>query len=81
MNHYTISFFLSSSLYSGIETARHLVRSDFFAKIYTNFEIRRRVPRVKKSGEIQKEHMHPSLSLSTCRSADGMFTLMFANTV
>ena len=57
-----------------IETARHLVRSDFFAKIYTNFEIRRRVPRVKKTDEIQKEHT--SLSLSTCRSADGMFTLM-----
>ena len=61
---------------------RHLVRSDFFAKIYTNFEIHRRVPRVKISGEIQKEHTHhdlslpPSLSLSTCRSADGMFTLM-----
>ena len=67
-------------LYSRIETAWHLVRSDFFAKIYTNFEIRRRVPRVKKSDEIQKEHTHLSLalslSLSTCRSADGMFTLM-----
>ena len=50
-------------LYSKIETARHLVRSDFFAKIYTNFEIRRRVPRVKKSDEIQKEH-NTSLSLS-----------------
>ena len=28
-------------LYSRIETARHLVRPDFFAKIYTNFKIRR----------------------------------------
>ena len=55
-------------LYSRIETPRHLVRSDFFAKIYTNFEICRRVPRVKKNDEIQKEHTH--LSLST-----------FANTV
>ena len=48
MNHYTISFFLQKTktadfefqliLYSRIETARHLVRSDFFAKVYTNFE-------------------------------------------
>ena len=66
-------------LYSRIETARHLVRSDFFAKIYTNFEIRRRVPGVKettKTDEIQNEHTHTSLSLSTRRSADGMFTLI-----
>ena len=52
-------------LYSRIETARHLVRSDFFAKIFTNFEIRRRVPRVKKrNDEIQKEHTHTHISLS-----------------
>ena len=85
MNQYTISFFLQKTktadfefqliLCSRIETARHLVRLDFL-----QFEIRRRVPRVKKTGEIQKEHTHLSLSLSlslsTCRSADGMFTLM-----
>ena len=71
----------------------------FFAKIYTNFEIRRRVPRVKKQQKLTKfnKNTHTylslslSLSLSTCRSADGMFTLMclhqslslstFANTV
>ena len=46
-------------LYSRIETARHLVRSDFLQR-----SICRRVPRVKKSGKIQKEHMHLSLSLS-----------------
>ena len=45
-----------------IETARHLVRSDFFAKIYTNFEIRRRDPRVKKLTKYKK-NTHLSLSL------------------
>ena len=58
MNHYTISFFLQKTktlslafkfiLYSRIETARHLVRSDFLQRSTQNFEIRRRVPRVKK---------------------------------
>ena len=55
-------------LYSRIETAKHLVRSDSFAKIYTNFEIRRRVPRVKIQQKLTKfsknTHTHLSLSLS-----------------
>ena len=68
------------TLYSIIETARHLVRSYFLQR-----SMRRRVPRVKKTDEIQKGHTHLtlsslclclSLSLSNCRSADGMFTLM-----
>ena len=51
-------------LYSRIETARHLVGSDFLQR-----SIRRRVPRVKKkkkkkTDEIQKEHTHLTLSLS-----------------
>ena len=84
-NHFTIEnqnafarsadFEFELILYSRIETARHLVRSDFLQR-----SIRRRVPRVKKNDEIQKEHTHLSLSLSlslsNCRSADGMFTLM-----
>ena len=53
-------------LYSRIETPRHLVRSDFFAKIYTNFEIRRRVPRVKKMTKFKK-NTHISLSLYICK--------------
>ena len=71
MNHYTTfcsSFrkpkrFRSNSsliLYSRIETAGHLVRSDFFCKDLH----KRRVLRVKKTDEIQKEHTHTSLSLS-----------------
>ena len=77
MNHYTISFFLQKNqalvdfefqliLYSRIETARHLVRSDFFfAKVYTNFEIRRRVPRLKKQQQkLTKFNKTLSLSLS-----------------
>ena len=54
---------LGPRLYSRIDTARHLVRSDFFLQRSTqNFEIRRRVSRVKKqTDEIQKEH---TLSLS-----------------
>ena len=74
MNH----FFLQKTklcqfiLYSRIETARHLVRSDFFffffAKIYTNFEIRRRIPRVKNNNKNSKltnfnKNTHTSLSL------------------
>ena len=57
-------------LYSRIETATHLVRSDFFAKIYTNFEIRRRVPRVKKKQKLTKfnKNTHTHLSLSLCLS-------------
>ena len=35
-------------LYSRIETARHLVRSDFLQRSTQNFDIRRRVHRVKK---------------------------------
>ena len=66
-------------LYSRIETARHLVRPGFFAKIYTNFKIRRWVPRVKKLTKLKTHthtHTHTHISLFTCRSADGMFTLM-----
>ena len=55
---------LGPRLYSRIETARHLVRSDFLQRSTQNFEIRRRVPRVKKTDEIQKEHTHTPLSLS-----------------
>ena len=65
-------------LYSIIETARHLVRSDFFLQRSTqNFEIRRRVPRVKKKQTDDHTHtsLSLSLSLSTCRSADARFTL------
>ena len=68
-------------LYSRIETARHLVRSDFFLQRSTqNFEIRKRVPRVKKSKLTKfKKNTHTplslSLSLSTCRSADARYTL------
>ena len=57
---------LGPRLYSRIDTARHLVRSDFFLQRLTqNFEIRRRVPRVKKkqTDEIQKEQTHISLSV------------------
>ena len=80
-NHYTtcISFlntFTRSAdlefqliLYSRIETARHLVRSDFFlifAKIYTNFEIqskkRRKLTKFKKN--THKFSLSLSLSLS-----------------
>ena len=49
-----------------------------------NFEIHRRIPRVEQTDEIKKEHKHislslsPSLSLSTCRSADALFTLIFS---
>ena len=69
-------------LYSRIETARHLVRSDFLQRSTQNFEILRRVPRVKNNNNLTKfkknthTHTHISLSLSTCRSADAMFTLM-----
>ena len=44
-------------------------------QLYTNFEIRRRVPRVKKIWRNSKS-THASLSLSTCRSADGIFTFI-----
>ena len=74
---------LGPRLYSRIETARHLVRSDFLQRSTQNFEIRRRVPKVKKTLTKFKKnthththtHTHTSLSLSTCRSADAMFTL------
>ena len=89
---------LGPRLYPGIETARRLVRSDFFflQRSTQNFEIRRRVPRVKIKLTKFKKNTHIflslSLSLSTCRSADAMFTLhactslslslfTFANTV
>ena len=65
-----------------------MIRFLFFLQISTqNFEKRRRVPRVKKTDEIKKEHTHKHthththththarVSLSTCRSADAMFTL------
>ena len=56
---------LGPRFYSRIETARHLVRSKKNLQRSTqNFEIRRRVPRVKKTDEIQKEHTHTHLSLS-----------------
>ena len=46
-------------LYSRIETARHLVRSDFLQRSTQNFEIRRRVPRVKKKlTKITHTHTH-----------------------
>ena len=75
MNHYTTfrsSFrkpkrFRSNSsliLYSRIETAGHLVRSDFF---FCKDLHKRRVPRVKKTDEIQKEHTHTPLSLYICK--------------
>ena len=88
MNHYTISFFFqktktlslalptsNSSLYctnSRIETARHLVQSDFLKRSTQNFEIRRRVPRVKKLTKIKKNththtHTHTFLYLSIRR--------------
>ena len=46
------NFGLGPRLYSRIDTARHLVRSDhffFLQRSTQNFEIRRRVPRVKKA--------------------------------
>ena len=63
---------LGPRLYSRIETARHLVRSDFLQRSTQNFEIRRRVPRVKKNW---RNSNRTHTSLSTCRSADAMFTL------
>ena len=67
---------LGPRLYSRIETSRHLVRSDFLHRLTPNFEVRRRVPIVnKQTDEVQKEHTHISLSLSTCRSSNAMFTL------
>ena len=48
----------------------------FFLKSTQNFEIRRRVPRVKTNWRNSKTHTHTSLSLSTCRSSDAMFTWM-----
>ena len=68
MNHYTFSFFLQIArsadfefefiLYSRNETARHLVRSDFLQRYTQNFEIRRRVPRVKKQQTDENQHTH-----------------------
>ena len=53
-----------------------VTRSDFFDT--RNFEIRRRVLRVKKNDEIQKEHTHTSLSLSLSLSLSiGRCTLIF----
>ena len=91
MNHYTISFFHAFArsadfefqliLYLGIDTVRHLVQSDFFFFFFLqrstqNFEIRRRVSRVKKTLTKFKKnthtHTHLSLSLSLYLS---MFTL------
>ena len=71
---------LGPRLYSRIDTARHLVRSDFLCvqRSTQNFEIRRRVSRVKKKKtdeNSKRTHTSLSLSLSTCRSADAMFTL------
>ena len=45
-------------LYSRNETARHLVRSDFLQRYTQNFEIRRRVPRVKNQQTDENQHTH-----------------------
>ena len=86
MNHYTILFFLQKTKTFSLALptsnfTQELKPPDIsYDQIYLqrstqNFEIRRRVPRVKKqTDEIQKDHTH--LFLSTCRSAHEMFTLM-----
>ena len=45
-------------LYSRNETARHFVRSDFLQRYTQNFEIRRRVPRVKNQQTDENQHTH-----------------------
>ena len=81
MNRYAISFFLqktktlslalptsNSSKYCTQESKPLDISYDqiFLQRSTQNFEIRRRVPRVKKpqTDEIQKEHRQPHLSLS-----------------
>ena len=48
----------------------------FLQRSTQNFEIRRRVPRVKNKLAKFKKNTHTHLSLSICRSADAMFNLM-----
>ena len=91
MNHYTILFFLqktkalslvlptwNSSKYCTQELKPQDISYDqiFLQRSTQNFEIRRRVPRVKKqqqSDEIQKEHTHTSLSLLSIRRCNVYF--------
>ena len=61
---------LTSSLYCNTVTQGHLVRSEFLQRSTRNFEIRRRVLRVKKMTKFKKKHTH--ISLFTCRSADAL---------
>ena len=64
-------------LFSRIKTARHLVRSDFLQRSTQTLKYVDEFPEQKYLAKFKKNtRISLSLSLSTCRSADGMFTLM-----